>query len=125
MEEGNEGVREGGEAANDDRSEGGSDERGKGRRNGGRNNMPRLSPTTAANVGVSVAVVSCRSLPPSLVSVGKGRKKKGKGDGPNWLASHRRVRSERPRSLRGARNHAAARPRVCSIAALHLNHRHS
>ena len=77
----------GGEAAND-RSEGASDERG-GKE--GRNNMPRLSPTTtAANVrhsfgrGRFSSSAAPLSLLPSLVNGGKGRKKKGKGDGPNW-----------------------------------------
>ena len=73
----------GGEAAANDRSEGASDERGKeGRKE---QHAAAFSDDGSECSRRSVAVAPrFVPLPLSLVKGGKGRKKKGKGDGPNW-----------------------------------------
>ena len=73
----------GGEAAND-RSEGATNEA---RREGRKEQHAAAafsddgSECSRRSVAVAPRFVP---LPPSLVKGGKGRKKKGKGDGPNW-----------------------------------------
>ena len=134
MDGGREGGNEGGGEAANDRSEGASDERGG--KEGRKEQHAAAAFSDDCSERECSAFVRSRGrfsssaaplfLLPSLVNGGKGRKKKGKGDGPNW---HRIGEQEASDGYHFATQRyeitLLRRPLVCSIAALHLNHRHS